>query len=83
MFVRLGQIAGEAADIPSQHLGDGAQFIEGRIALAPLHPADVAGRSIRAQRQVLLGYTPELARLPNSLAEQLKRSGLFQPYKAR
>ena len=72
MFVRLGQIAREAADIPPQHLGDGAQFIEGRITLAPLHAADVASVRVRFESELLLRQPLDLAGFANPMTQQLE-----------
>ena len=72
------QVAGQATHIPAKNHGNGTQFFEGRIALASLDSADVIGRSIRFQREVLLGQPLDFAVLPEYMPQQLERSWLFQ-----
>lgn len=73
----------QAANITPDSSGNGTQFLEGRIALASFHPADVAGGRIRPQRKFFLGQSLCLARFANSVTEHLQRSWFFQPLQAR
>jgi hypothetical protein len=76
--MRQRQIAAQIAHVNSDCHGDGAQFFEGRIALASFHPADVAGSGLRFQREVLLGQPFGFARLSNPFPQDLQRSCFSQ-----
>ena len=80
---RQRQAPAQAAHIASDDFGNGTQFFEGRIALPPLHAADVAGIYIRFQREILLGQPFGLTRFSNSFTEHLQRSCFFQRLNAR
>lgn len=78
-FVREWQSMTQTSDIASDCFGNSAQLFERRIALASFHAANIAGRSIRLQRQVLLGKPFGLTRRSNPLTKHLKRCRFSQP----
>ena len=81
--MRRWQVSRQAADVASHNPRDGAEFFEGGIALPPLHPADVAGRSIRRQREGFLGQPFDFSRLPNPFTQELERRRSFQSQEGR
>ena len=82
-LVGKGQAAAQAANVTAHDLGDGAQFLERRIALSSLHSANVTRSGVRLQRQFLLGQPFGLTRRSNPLTEHLQRGGFLQPLQAQ
>ena len=82
-LVRQRKIPAQTANVASDNLGNCAQFFEGGIALPPFHSANIAGRSIRRQREVLLGQPFDFARLSNPFTQELEGSRSFQSRQGR
>jgi len=73
-FVRQRKIPAQTANVAFDNFGNCTQFFEGGIALAPFNSTNIAGRSIRRQREVFLGQPFEFARLSNPFTQELERS---------
>ncbi len=78
-FVRQWQIAAQTANIASHSERDGAQFLEGRIALPSFNPANVTRSRIRLKCEVFLRQPFGFARFSNPLTQELQRGWFFQP----
>jgi hypothetical protein len=82
-LARKRKIPAQTANVASDNFGNCAQFFEGGIALSPFNSANIAGRSIRRQREVLLGQPFDFARLSNPFTQELERSRSFQSRQGR
>jgi hypothetical protein len=78
-FVGQWQIAAQTTNVASHSPRDGAQFLEGRIALPSFNPANVTGGSIRLKREVFLRQPFGFARFSNPFTQKLQRGWFFQP----